>query len=42
VDDKMFAIDVNEWRLANLLEEKRSSRLEELERSLNAGVSPLD
>jgi hypothetical protein len=38
VDDKMFAIDVNEWRLANLLEEKRRSRLEEIERSVNAGV----
>jgi Nucleotidyl transferase of unknown function (DUF2204) len=27
VDDKMFAIDINEWRLANLLEEARSRRL---------------
>jgi Nucleotidyl transferase of unknown function (DUF2204) len=42
VDDKMFAIDVNEWRLANLLKEKRRSRLEEIERSVSAGVSALD
>jgi hypothetical protein len=27
VDDNMFAIDVNEWRLANLLEETRQRRL---------------
>jgi hypothetical protein len=27
VDDNMFAIDVNEWRLANLLEETRRLRL---------------
>jgi len=27
VDDNMFAIDVNEWRLANLLEETRERRL---------------
>jgi hypothetical protein len=27
VDDNMFAIDVNEWRLANLLEESRKLRL---------------
>jgi Nucleotidyl transferase of unknown function (DUF2204) len=31
VDDNMFAIDVNEWRLANLLQEKRRSRLRQLE-----------
>jgi hypothetical protein len=35
VDDNMFAIDVNEWRLANLLEEKRRSRLQQLERCAN-------
>jgi len=35
VDDNMFAIDVNEWRLANLLEEKRRSRLHQLERCAN-------
>lgn len=29
VDDNMFAIDVEEWHLANLLEEKRQQRLEE-------------
>src|ERR1700733_2071252 len=27
VDDNMFAIDVNEWRMANLLEETRERRL---------------
>jgi len=27
VDENMFAIDVNEWQLANLLEEKRQERL---------------
>jgi hypothetical protein len=30
VDDCMFAIDVNEWGLANLLEEERERRLSEL------------
>jgi len=35
VDDNMFAIDVNEWRLANLLKEKRRSRLQQLERCAN-------
>jgi hypothetical protein len=29
VDDNMFAIDVEEWHLANLLEEKRQQRLSE-------------
>jgi hypothetical protein len=29
VDDNMFAIDVEEWHLANLLEEKRKQRLSE-------------
>jgi hypothetical protein len=27
VDDKMFAIDLNEWRMPNLLEENRNTRL---------------
>lgn len=27
VDDKMFAIDVNEWQMANLVEERRKFRL---------------
>ena len=27
VDERMFAIDINEWELANLLEEKRAERL---------------
>ena len=39
VDNNMFALDVNEWRLANLLDEKRKNRLEEIERSMTAGVS---
>ena len=30
VDDNMFAIDVNEWGMANLMEEKRELRLSEL------------
>ena len=29
VDNNMFAIDVNEWGLANLLEEERGRRLEQ-------------
>jgi hypothetical protein len=29
VDDNMFAIDIEEWHLANLLEEKRQQRLSE-------------
>jgi predicted nucleotidyltransferase len=33
VDENMFAIDIHEWGLANLLEEKRRIRLEELERA---------
>jgi Nucleotidyl transferase of unknown function (DUF2204) len=32
VDENMFAIDINEWGLANLLEETRKIRMEELER----------
>ena len=30
VDENMFAIDVNEWGLPNLLEERRKKRMEEL------------
>jgi len=30
VDDKMFAIDVNEWRLENLMEEHRQRRMQML------------
>jgi hypothetical protein len=33
VDELMFAIDLNEWGLPNLLEEKREKRLQELEGS---------
>jgi hypothetical protein len=32
IDDKMFAIDVNEWGLANLMEEYRHRRLQTLSR----------
>lgn len=39
VDENMFAIDINEWGLANLLEETRKVRLEELERPANPPVS---
>jgi hypothetical protein len=42
VDDNMFAIDLNEWGLANLLQEKRKSRLQEIERSVSGGVSALE
>ena len=31
VDENMFAIDVNEWGLANLLEERRQRRMEEMQ-----------
>jgi hypothetical protein len=31
----MFAIDTNEWGLANLLEENRRLRMQEIERSAN-------
>jgi hypothetical protein len=38
VDENMFAIDTNEWGMANLLEETRKIRMEELERSMNPRV----
>jgi hypothetical protein len=31
VDDNMFAIDVNEWRMPNLLAERRAQRLAEVD-----------
>jgi hypothetical protein len=34
----MFAIDTNEWGMANLLEETRKIRMEEVERSANPRV----
>jgi len=40
VDENMFAIDINEWGLANLLEETRKVRLEELEDSGKSATSP--
>jgi hypothetical protein len=36
VDEKMFAIDVNEWRLDNILEETRSQRLSKVKRKMRA------
>ncbi len=39
VDENMFAIDVNEWGLANLLEETRRLRMRELEGSANAEIT---
>ena len=39
VDDNMFAIDLNEWELPNLLREKREQRLKEMsERSASRNV----
>jgi len=37
VDERMFAIDVNEWDLPNLLEEKREQRLEQIRAERNSG-----
>jgi hypothetical protein len=37
VDDNMFAIDVEEWRLPNLLEEKRKLRLSQHKKERNLG-----
>lgn len=34
VDENMFAIDLNEWRLPNLLEENRRKRLEQMEQCI--------
>ncbi|MGC1370636.1 MAG: nucleotidyltransferase [Candidatus Sulfotelmatobacter sp.] len=34
VDENMFAIDLNEWRLSNLLEENRRTRLEQMKRCI--------
>jgi hypothetical protein len=31
VDDNMFAIDVNEWDMANLMEEQRKVRLSQMD-----------
>lgn len=36
VDDNMFAIDLNEWGLANLLVERRQARLAQMERCRQA------
>ena len=40
VDDCMFAIDVNEWGLANLAEERRERRLAELAAAAQPSVAP--
>lgn len=39
VDDNMFAIDVNEWGLANVLEEYRQRRLQSIEKSPSSRVA---
>ena len=36
VDEKMFAIDLNEWRLDNILQETRSLRLSKIKRKMRA------
>ncbi|MFZ0296498.1 MAG: nucleotidyltransferase [Candidatus Sulfotelmatobacter sp.] len=41
VDENMFAIDLNEWELSNLLEETREKRLAEI-RSTQECVAPSD
>lgn len=41
VDDNMFAIDLKEWGLANLLEENRKSRLEQIENCRKASAKRL-
>jgi Nucleotidyl transferase of unknown function (DUF2204) len=41
VDNNMFAIDVNEWGLANLLEEERGRRLQEVEKLRRRAVRPV-
>jgi hypothetical protein len=41
VDNNMFAIDVNEWGLANLLEEERGRRLLEVEKLRRRAVRPV-
>lgn len=40
VDDNMFAIDVNEWQLANLLAERRAQMLEKLKGSQGSCDQP--
>ena len=45
VDDNMFAIDVNEWKLPDLLEQKRQERLAgigQIGKSVDSGVFPRD
>jgi len=39
VDDNMFAIDINEWRMDNLLEQKRKIRMQNVERAVNESSS---
>jgi hypothetical protein len=39
VDENMFAIDINEWGLANLLEETRKIRMDHLQGSADPSVS---
>jgi hypothetical protein len=39
IDDNMFAIDVEEWELPNLLDERRRLRLEDIRRDRAAASS---
>ncbi len=40
IDENMFAIDVDEWELPDLLEERRKRRLEDIHRDQSAASSP--
>jgi hypothetical protein len=40
VDNNMFAIDVNEWGLANLLETERKSRLQQVQKLRRCAARP--
>jgi hypothetical protein len=42
VDDNMFAIDVNEWQLPDLLAERRAQRLAQLDTRASCDVRPFD
>lgn len=42
IDDNMFAIDVEEWELPDLLEEKRKQRLEDVQKDQAAGSRAAD
>ena len=40
IDENMFAIDVDEWKLPNLLEESRRERLERIARDQGEEPKP--